>query len=156
MRYERELHTLADGRQAIRSPTEIQRDKAGTCLDLACLFASLLQAAHLVPIVILIDRLGSAHALVGYLAPSGLLWDRQPTMSDVLAALRLGDIVVFEPTGAVESDNAVAAETEEERRLGEKVLDFTTALRAAQRLLETADARLRYFCASVDTGRSRT
>jgi hypothetical protein len=142
--YEIEPQMLANGKQAIRSASEIRRDNAATCLDLACFFSSLLKAANREPVIILLGRRRSAHALVGYRAPAGLLWDGQPEINDLRAAVKVEDIVIFEPTGAVESDTPVGAETEQERRTGGKMLDFETAVRAAKRLI-ASDVELRYF-----------
>jgi hypothetical protein len=143
--YEREPQTLTGGRQAIRSASEIRRDNAATCIDLACLFGSLLKAANREPIIILLSGRKWAHAVVGYRAPAGYLWDRQPEINDLRAALNVEDMILFEPTGAVESDSPVGAETEEERRAGGNMLDFETAVRAARRMIEEAGAELLYF-----------
>jgi hypothetical protein len=142
--YELEPPTVAEGKQAIRSAVEIRLHNAATCIDLACMFGSLLRAANHDPVIILFARAKSAHVLVGYKAPASFLWDEQPEINDLRAAVNIKDIVVFEPTGAVESDSPGGAETEEERRAGGKMLDFETAVLAARRFIES-DAELRYF-----------
>ncbi len=142
--YELEPQSMERGEQKIRSaPALAGRKNAATCIDLACLFASLLERAYQQSVLIVVERPGLAHALVGYRAP----W--APEFSDDLGSIRgavgIGDLVLFEATGVAHSDEAVGAETAEDRRLGGGRLDFSTAKRAAQRLLGYADLKLRFL-----------
>jgi len=54
----------------------------------------------------------------------------------------LGDAIFFETTGAVEADTPVGAETLLER--SEKLLNFTDAIEAGTRMLES-DVQLKHF-----------
>ena len=54
--YEHEPPTMVAGRQAIRTADDIWNDNAATCLDLACLFAALLKAAGLKPVIAILAR----------------------------------------------------------------------------------------------------
>jgi hypothetical protein len=132
--------------QRIRSPTEIDALNCGTCLDFACLFAALLEAAREQPVIV-VTRFGrGAHALTGYLAPDAVTWDQAPRIGDIRAALRRGELVLFETTGAVEvRGRTVAAETEGERKEGGNMLDYRTAKNAATRLILENDIELQHF-----------
>jgi len=141
--YELEPQTLASGTQAIRTVTEILGGKAATCIDLACLFAALLKAAAQRPVLAVFEVKEYVHALAGYRAPNSILWDQQPSLGDLRAAVAPEDLILFEATGAAESDQVVAFETVQERCNGEKMLDFLTAKDAATRLIKS-DVRLRY------------
>jgi hypothetical protein len=130
------------GVQVIRTPAQIETHRTANCLDLACLFAGILEAAGQAPILIVIDGPDFAHALIGVRNPGEPMW-RNPGHGDLRRALSFGDAVFFEPTGAVEADVPVAAETEQERQ--DKVLDFMTAKVAAQRMVERTDIRVRHI-----------
>jgi hypothetical protein len=139
--------------QKIRPPNEIDALNCGTCLDFACMFASLLEAAHEQPIIVVTRSNRGAHALTGYLAPDHVPWDDAPTMGDVRGALKRGEVVLFETTGAVEvRGRTVAGETEIERQEGNNMLDYRTAKLAADRLLLTDLVELQYF---IDVSRLR-
>ena len=127
--------------QVIRSPSQIETHKTANCLDLACLFASLIEAIEQAPILIVIDGPDFAHALVGVRAPNEPSW-LNPQLGDLRRAESLGDAVFFEPTGAVESATPVGAEMELERQ--DKLLDFMTAKTAAARMLARADIQVRH------------
>ena len=132
--------------QKIRPPNEIDALNCGTCLDFACMFASLLEAAHEQPIVVVTRSDRGAHALTGYLAPDHVAWDDAPTLGDVRGALRRGEVVLFETTGAVEvRGRTVAAETEMERLESNNMLDYRTAKIAAERLLFSDGIEIQYF-----------
>lgn len=132
--------------QLIRSPAEIGALNCGTCLDFACLFASLLEAAYEQPVIVVTSSTRGAHAVTGYLAPDAVTWDASPRIGDIRAALKRGELVLFETTGAVEvRDRTVAAETEAERREGGNMLDYQTAKDAATRLMLEPDIQLRHF-----------
>jgi len=135
--YELEPQSLSDGEQAIRTPGDIFGSRAATCIDIACLFASLLGAAGLSPVIVLLVDGANGHALAGYRAINAAEWPSTPTKGDLLAAIDVQDLVLFEATGVVESEQPVGAETSEERRLGGRTLDFDTARRAAARLLQS-------------------
>lgn len=135
--YEHEPPTLAAARQAIRTADDIWNDNAATCLDLACLFASLLKAAGLNPVIVILARPNFAHALVGYKAPAAARWHSRPDIGDLRGAVVLNDIVLFEPTGVAEHEKPVAGELEQERRDGNRTLEFDTAKNAAERLMNS-------------------
>jgi hypothetical protein len=142
--YELEPQSMKRGEQKIRSaPALAGRRNAATCIDLACLFASLLEQAYQRSVVIVIERPQLAHALVGYRCP----W--APDFSDDLGSIRsavdIGDLVLFEATGVAHSDEAVGAESVDDRRLGGGRLDFSTAKRAAQCFVTYANAKLRFL-----------
>ena len=141
--YEHEPPTLVKGKQAIRTPAEIWNDNAATCLDLACLFASLLKCAGRVPIILIFGVGSSLHSLVGFKRASGAQWRSAPSLGAVRAALNLDEIVLFEATGAVVFDGTVAAETLDERRAGNRSLEFTVARRVAERLVRSANVSLK-------------
>ena len=70
--YERELK-MAGALQAIRTPTDISRAGSATCIDVTCMFASLLRAVELTPLIAVIE-VGAAgktraDSLVGYVPP---------------------------------------------------------------------------------------
>ena len=108
--YEWEPAVNEKGVQAIRTPRQIETHKTATCLDLACLFAAILEGAGQRALVVIVDGPSFAHALVGYIALDEPSWN-QPTMGDLRRAVQLGDAVLFEPTGAVEAEKAVGEET---------------------------------------------
>ena len=146
--YEFEPQSTVPGRQAVRTPADIVNSKAATCIDLSCLFGSLLTAAGLRPLAVVLDGKRYAHALAGYRAPHAPDWSGEPSLGDIRAALDLGDLVLFEATGAAESEQPVGAETAEERREGGRMLDFMTSRAAAERLIRS-DVKLRF---AVDLG----
>jgi len=136
--YEYEPPTLVVGRQAIRSAEDIWNDNAATCLDLACLFASLLKGTGLNPVIVILTRPGLSHALIGYKSPQAAHSGQDtPDIGDVRASIALGDIVFFESTGVVENDTVVAGELLQERRDGNRSLEFSTAKVAAERLMRS-------------------
>jgi hypothetical protein len=141
--YEHEPPTLAAGRQAIRTADDIWNDNAATCLDLACLFASLIKATGLKPLIVILARPGFSHALVAYKAPAAAHWQGRPDIGDVRASLVLTDVILFEPTGVVEHETAVGGELAQERRDGNRTLEFAIAKTAAERLLNS-QIELRY------------
>jgi hypothetical protein len=132
--------------QRIRTPTEIDALNCGTCLDFACLFASLLESAHEQPVILVTRSAQGAHAVTGYLAPDAVTVDGPARMGDVRAALKRGELVLFETTGAVEvRGRTVGAETEAERKEGGDTLDYRTAKNAATRLILETDIDLQHF-----------
>jgi hypothetical protein len=141
--YEHEPPTLAAGRQAIRTADDIWNDNAATCLDLACLFASLLKGAGLSPIIVILARPNFSHALVGYKAPDAARWQSRPDIGDLRGSMVLRDIILFEPTGVVEHGTAVGGELAQERRDGNRTLEFEIAKIAAERLM-SSQIELRY------------
>ncbi len=138
--------------QRIRPPNEIDALNCGTCLDFACMFASLLEAAHEQPVVVVTRSGQGAHAVTGYMAPDAVTWDGAPSLGALRGAVRRGELVLFEATGAVEvRGRTVAAETEAERKEGSDMLDYRTAKSAAARLLDS-DIELQHF---IDVRRLR-
>jgi hypothetical protein len=132
--------------QKIRKPKDIDALNCGTCIDFACLFASLLEAAHEQPVVIVVGTAKGAHAIAGYVTPDAVLGTSPMTLGDLRGAINRGEIVVFETTGAVEArGRTVGAETEAERKEGGNLLDYRTAKNAARRLLFQNDTGLKHF-----------
>jgi hypothetical protein len=144
--YERELKMVGN-LQAIRTPTDISKAGSATCIDTTCLFASLLKAAGQNPFIALIEILDQgkkrAHSLVGYVQPNGFSLPAQPRLEDLRAAVLYQDVILLESTGFLESEEPVGAETKEERRDGDKMLDFLTAKESAERLVKS-DIALRF------------
>jgi hypothetical protein len=140
--YEWEAATSAAGMQAIRTPTQIAAHRTATCLDVACLFASLLEASHQAALLVVLEGDGFAHALAGYRVRSSPAWEGQ-AIGDLRGAVTLGDAVLIEATGVTEADSPVGAETASERR--GKLLAFSDAQSAAARMVTRADVRLRHF-----------
>lgn len=138
--------------QRIRSPNEIDALNCGTCVDFACLFASLLECAHEEPVLVVLDTARGAHAIAGYIAPDAVPGPPAMTLGELRGSVTRGEIVLFETTGAVESHGVVGAETEVERREGQGHLDYRTAKIAAQRLVFANDVSLRHV---VDVPRVR-
>ena len=74
-----------------------------------------------------------------------MTWDGAPSLGALRGAVRRGELVLFETTGAVEvRGRTVAAETEAERKEGSDMLDYRTAKSAAARLLD-GDIELQHF-----------
>lgn len=140
--YETEERTDNVRIQRIRSPKQIMAHKTATCIDVACLFASLLEAAGQNPLVIIVEGPGFAHALVGYRVRNEPTWDNRG-LGDLRGALARRDAVLFEATGAVEADEPVGAESAEERR--DKLLDFMDAIAGSARMLEKPGVLLKHF-----------
>jgi hypothetical protein len=134
---------FSEHRQKIRPPKKIVDHKTATCIDLACLFGSLLECAHQRPLVIVLDKPGAAHALVGYLALDEPSWEKGKQLGDLRGSNTVGDILLFEPTGAVASDRVVGAETLAQRQ--DKFIDFDDAKEAATRMLAQADVKVRHI-----------
>src|SRR5215471_3321343 len=142
--------------QKIRTPLAIGTGRGGTCIDLACLFAALLEAAHQRPVLVVVDTAHGAHAVAGYKAPDAVPSTAAIDLGPLRGAVTRGEIVVFETTGAVAAKirRTVGAETEAERREGNEKLDYHTAKIAAERLLRREDVRLRYFIDVQQTRRA--
>jgi hypothetical protein len=133
----------SEDRQKVRSPKLIVEHKTATCIDLACLFASLLESARQSPLIVVLDRPGAAHALAGYRALDEPPWEKKRELGDLRGAFDVGDILLFEPTGAVASDRLVGAETAAQRR--DKFIDFDDAKDAARQMLATPDVKVRHI-----------
>jgi len=131
--------------QKIRTPNEISTLNCGTCIDFACLFASLLEAAHERPILIVVGTARGAHAITAYVTPDAILGETSLSLGDLRGAVNRGEVVPFETTGAVEArGRQVGAETESERKEGGNMLDYQTAKNAAKRLLFQNDIDLKH------------
>ena len=130
------------GWQAIRTPSQISLHRAATCLDIVCLFASMLDAAGQNPLVIVLEWARSAHALAGYRVKGEPAWEGEG-IADLRGAVKRGDAVLFEATGAVEADSPVAVEGPDERT--GKLLYFEDAVSVARRTVEGSDVRLIHF-----------
>lgn len=140
--YEIEQPTDKPGTQAIRAPTQIMAHKTATCIDLACLFASLLVTAGQNPLVVVLKGPKFTHALAGYRVHGEPAWENRG-IGDLRGAVGRGDAVLFESTGAVEADEPVGAEMEGERL--NKLLNFADAEKAARRMLMNSDVTLNHF-----------
>jgi len=139
--------------QKIRTPRDIAALNCGTCIDFACLFAALLEAAHEKPMVIVVRIAHNAHAIAGYVTRDALLPTSPLRLGDLRGAMNRGEIVVFETTGAVEArGRTVGAETEDERKEGGNLLDYQTAKNAAKRLVFNDNIEL-VHC--LDVGQTR-
>jgi hypothetical protein len=139
--FEFEPYNPEPGIQVIRTPVQIETHRTANCLDLACLFAGIFEAANQAPIIVVVDGPNYAHALVGARASGEPEW-RNPEHGDLRRAVSFGDAVFFEPTGAVEADGPVGAETELERQ--DKLLDFMSAKTAAVRMIERENITVRH------------
>ncbi len=127
------------GMQKIRTPALIYQSSAATCLDMACMFAALLEAAALNPLIVVLTVGTASHALVGYRASHEPTWpDRN--LGVLRQAIDAGDAAVFEATGVVEADSAVTVEERDERQ--DKLLDFMAARNVSAQLLRRPDVRL--------------
>lgn len=142
--YDVEYKSISPGLQEISPPEDIASSRHANCLDLACLFAAMLEAAHQRPLIVILATKDFAHALAGYWQLDEISWDLPPVLSELRDAVQKGYAVLFEGTGAVESEKSIAGESDEQRRLGEKTLDFTIAEEAARRLLNRGDIELKY------------
>jgi hypothetical protein len=142
--YDLEYKPILPGVQEISPPEAIASSRHGNCLDLACLFAAMLEGAHQRPLIVILTGKDFAHALPGYWQLDEITWDRQPALSELRDAIHKGNAVLFEGTGAVESEKSIAGESEDERRVGKKTLDFTIAEEAAGRLLKREGIELKY------------
>jgi hypothetical protein len=140
--YETEQRTDTVGIQRIRTPKQIATHKTATCIDVACLFASMLEAAGQNPLIVVVASADFAHALAGYRVSGEPTWDNR-SMGDLRGALARRDAVLFEATGAVEADAPVGAETAGERR--GKLLTFVDAIAAGERMLARSDVDLKHF-----------
>jgi len=134
---------FSEHRQKIRPPKLIVEHKTATCIDLACLFAALLESARQNPMIIVLDRPGAAHALAGYRALDEPPWDDTAQIGDLRRAVDVGDMLLFEPTGAVASDKLVGAETTAQRREG--VIDFDDSKDAATQMLASPEVKVRHI-----------
>jgi hypothetical protein len=143
--------------QKIRRPKEIDALNCGTCIDFACLFAALLEAAHERPAVIVVRTGGGAHAVAAYVTQDAVLGASAMTLGDLRGAINRGEIVAFETTGAVEArGRTVGAETDAERKEGDSMLDYRTAKNAGRRLLLRNDVELKHFVDVQQTRRHRS
>ncbi|MCZ6821170.1 MAG: hypothetical protein O7G31_17010 [Calditrichaeota bacterium] len=144
--YDLEPQSMMVAQQPIRRAPDLDVNNSATCIDLACLFASLLEAAYQRSVIVVLDGPGYAHALAGYWAPDEPQGHQQLDLGTVRGAVRRGDLVVFEATGVAHSEKPVAGETEEQRRLTDnRKLDFSTAKKAAKNFLDHSKIELRFL-----------
>ena len=101
------------GGQRIRSAQKILDEKVGTCLDTAVLFASLLEACGIYPVIAIIP----GHAFVGYWTaeyfseqPQFPRWTEMPIV-DVMNAVDSGYIELFETTTICKGPTQVPYQT---------------------------------------------
>ncbi len=127
-------------RQRVRTPRDIQQDIAATCLDLACLFAAMLEAMQAEPVIVLVRYPGGAHALAGCWVrgrPGTALVDDRELLR---RALRQGDLFLIETTGAVRHRTRTAAEGR-----NDGFLTYDQAKVQAGELLERGDVSLDFL-----------
>lgn len=144
--YDLAPQTKKTDHQPIRTAKDLDASNSATCIDLACLFSSLLEASHQRSVIAVFEGDDFAHALVGYWAPD------EPThppltldIGAIRGAARRGDLVLFEATGVAQSENRVGAEVDEDRKIGNGRLDFETAKSAALNFIDLSDVRLRFL-----------
>lgn len=142
--YESEPRLLRRERQKIRSPKDIRTHRCANCIDLACLFSSLLMAAYQNPIMVVVEGKGFAHALVGYRPPAEPALARTAGLGDLRGGLSRGELVLFDPTGISQSPRPVSEETVKERQEANNMLLFSTGLEVAWRVLRLEDIAVRY------------
>jgi hypothetical protein len=140
--YETEQRTSDMSTQRIRSPMQIATHRTGTCIDMACLFASMLESAGQNPLIAVIAGPRFSHALVGYHVRGEPSWEGI-SKADVQAAFKRRDAVFFEATGAVEADEPIGSEFANERH--NKLLTFVDAISAAERIFDRDDVSLKHF-----------
>lgn len=85
--------------QRVRMPKEVLNSNIGNCIEMSCLFASLMEAVHLHPLIVMIH----GHAYVG-------CWTKEETFSEIIvddlatiqkfSAQGIHDIVLFECTAS--------------------------------------------------------
>jgi len=140
--YELEMVSETPGTQAIRSPANIASHRTATCIDIACLFAAMLEAAGQNALIVVFEGDGFSHALAGY-----RVRDEPPSASidldDLRGAIARRDVVLFEVTGALEADSPVGAEFSDDRQ--DKLLRFLDARGAAERMIRRPDIAIRHY-----------
>ena len=140
--YELEQRTATPMVQMIRTPKQIQAHCTATCIDAACLFASLLDSAVQNALIVILEGPGFAHALAGYRVRGEPSWTNSG-LSDLRGAVARHDALLFEATGAFAADAPVGAETANERV--DKTLKFSDSIIAAARMLQHRDVTLKHF-----------
>jgi hypothetical protein len=141
-RYEFEPGSKDYSRQRVRTPTDLHHRGGGTCLDLACYFAALLESMQANPVIARLSWPGGAHALAGCWVqgrPGDKLLDER-CRSFLRAAVRRGDLLLFETTGAVKK---ILDSASEGRRDG--FLTFEQARNTALELFEQEGADLDFL-----------
>jgi hypothetical protein len=89
--------------QKVRSPEQILGNGLGTCLDLSFLFASCLEQCNFHPLLVFLD----GHAFAGaWLVPEVFATTVVDDVTALRKRLQLQEIVLFEPTLAVRSQQA--------------------------------------------------
>jgi hypothetical protein len=101
LQYEFEPATPGAKRQEVRLAREVLAGGYGTCLDLALLYAALLERAHVVPAVIFVKKETAWHALGGFF--DGPFEPAAPGVLEDVAAIRkmveAGSLIAVESTG---------------------------------------------------------
>lgn len=144
--YDLAPQTQSAERQPIRTAKDLDASNSATCLDLACLFASLLEQGQQRSVVAVFEGDGFAHALAGYWAPDEP--QHPPLTTDIgtiRGALRRGDLVLFEATGVAQSETSVGAESDQDRKLGNGRVDFDLAKSAARTYVDLPQVHLRFL-----------
>jgi hypothetical protein len=66
IRYDWEVANSGEPEQVVRLTGEVLERRVGTCLELALLYAAVLEQAHLSPAIVILDTGAGWHALAGY------------------------------------------------------------------------------------------
>jgi len=155
----------ATATQLIRTPATVLKEKRGTCLDLAVLFAALCLENDLLPIIVCLD----GHALAGFSLmrtrhspekpPKPFAWDKgQLVRLDVLKELAGQEYALVECTGAAGSASLSATFPEGRGREAGGTMSFERAGTAGQEQIaqharlagEVAGADRREFLYALD------
>jgi hypothetical protein len=139
--YEFEPGNKDYSRQSVRAPVDMYAHRVGTCLDFACLFGALFEIMQADPVILRLTTLSAAHALAGS-------WQKNRTgmplirdCATIQQAVRQGDLLLFEATGAARAQQSVAGE----QRGLDSFLTFDKAREAALRLLERPDVSVDFL-----------
>ncbi len=104
IRYDYEPANPGVNVQEVRLAGEILRTGVGTCLDLALLFAALLERAHLAPAILALDTGNGWHILGGYFIPGESPRSEVviQNVEEILYLVNSGHLVVIEATGVAQ------------------------------------------------------
>lgn len=133
------------GRQVIRTLFDVLRDQRACCLDLACLFAALLENMQVKPVILRVLGDRFAHALAGYWKGDGA---GQPVIREgefVRKAVRRDDMVLFETTGAVRTPSPIGGEPRKWREKGNGFLAFGEAVKTARNLVLSTSVQIDFL-----------
>jgi len=101
LQYDYEPANPGEVYQEVRLAREVLESKIGTCLDLALLYAALLERAHLAPAIFFVDRNGEWHAIGGFF-DNRLESSTMQVVSDIQLIAKMvntGSLILVETTG---------------------------------------------------------